>query len=100
MVALHVAAAPVEICQHPPAIVRSQFLAVHFQMLPATRRMAVLPQNVHRYLSRIWISYFFTIFLRDAPYLVPYLPVMPTFLVCLVIAATEPSGGQPSAATL
>merc|ERR1719424_1399411 len=37
------------------------------------------------YLERCKISYRFTIFLNELPYLVPYLPVIPTFLVCLAI---------------
>ncbi|CAB0036518.1 unnamed protein product [Trichogramma brassicae] len=38
-------------------------------------------EKVQQYLECWVISIFFTILRRDAPYLVPYLPVMPTFLV-------------------
>lgn len=39
------------------------------------------PQNVHVYLECWVISIFLTIFRNEAPYRVPYLPVIPTFLV-------------------
>ena len=42
-----------------------------------------LPQKVQVYLECWEISIFFTVFLREAPYLVPYFPVIPTFLVRL-----------------
>lgn len=41
------------------------------------------PQKVQVYLLCCVISIFLTIFLREAPYRVPYLPVIPTFLVRL-----------------
>ena len=44
-----------------------------------------LPQKVQVYLECWEISIFFTVFLREAPYLVPYLPVIPPFLVRLAI---------------
>jgi len=42
-----------------------------------------LPQKEQVYLACWLISIFFTIFLREAPYRVPYLPTIPTFLVRL-----------------
>lgn len=39
------------------------------------------PQNVHVYLECWVISIFLTIFRNEAPYRVPYLPVIPTFFV-------------------
>ena len=44
------------------------------------------PQKVQVYLLCWEISIFFTVFLKLAPYLVPYFPVIPTFLVLLAIA--------------
>lgn len=41
------------------------------------------PQKLQVYLLCWAISIFLTIFLSEAPYLVPYLPVIPTFLVLL-----------------
>merc|ERR1740121_3176129 len=87
MAARATAAWPVESCQQPPATVLPQVFDLHCQMPPANRLMLSLPQKEHRYRARCEISYFFTIFLKDAPYRVPYLPVMPTFLVCLAIAS-------------
>ena len=49
--------------------------------------MASCPQNVHVYLECCVISTFLTIFLNEAPYRVPYFPVIPTFLVCFSILA-------------
>lgn len=43
--------------------------------------MHTFPQNVHLYLACWVISIFFTILRKDEPYLVPYLPTIPTFLV-------------------
>lgn len=39
------------------------------------------PQKLHEYLLCCVISIFLTILRSEAPYLVPYLPVIPTFLV-------------------
>lgn len=47
-----------------------------------------LPQKEQGYFPCWVISIFLTIFLREAPYLVPYLPVIPTFLVCLALNKT------------
>lgn len=43
------------------------------------------PHGGQRYLACCWSSNFLTIFLIAEPYLVPYLPVIPTFLVLLAI---------------
>ena len=42
-----------------------------------------LPQKGHVYFECCEISIFLTVFLREAPYLVPYFPHMPTFFVRL-----------------
>ncbi len=39
------------------------------------------PQKEHVYFPCCVISIFLMVFLREAPYLVPYLPQIPTFLV-------------------
>ena len=67
IVARTVAAVPVERAQQPPAMVFLQVLDLHFQMPPATRFTFSLPQKLHMYLARCWISYLFTILRRDAP---------------------------------
>merc|ERR1719413_187298 len=67
IVARTVAAGPVVRLQQPPAMAFPHVFALHFQMPPATRLTLFLPQNVHRYLVRCWISYLFTILRKDAP---------------------------------
>ena len=49
--------------------------------------MNTFPQWGQTYFACCWSSNFFIIFLRAPPYLVPYLPTMPTFLVLLVISS-------------
>jgi len=79
-----VAAAVVFRTQAPPAIRFRQRL--HSHMPTAFRFTASFAQNGHVYLACWVISIFFTVFRSDAPYLVPYLPQMPTFRVRLPIA--------------
>ncbi len=43
------------------------------------------PENGQRYFMRLVISKFLTFFLSLAPYLVPYLPQIPTFFVLFAI---------------
>merc|ERR1712226_1624071 len=62
------------------------FLQLLQAQIPTARRfMASFPQNGHVYLECCVISIFFTVFLREAPYRVPYLPQIPTFFVRLAI---------------
>lgn len=73
------AAAVVEYTHAPPATVLLQRLQ---DQIPTTVLfIASLPQKVHVYLLCWVISIFLTIFLKEAPYLVPYFPVIPTFFV-------------------
>lgn len=74
-------AAPECSAQHAPAIVLPHCLALHFQMPPANRFILVFPQKEHKYFEVLEINIFLTIFRSEAPYLVPYLPQMPTFFV-------------------
>jgi hypothetical protein len=84
MVALALMAVEVFNYQAPPAWVFLQ--ALHFQMPTTSLLTQFFPQNGQSYLDFYWVTNFFTIFLNEAPYLVPYLPTIPTFLVLLVIA--------------
>ena len=70
-------------CHAPPASALWHLL--HFHTLTASLRMASLPQNGHTYVAAEDSHNFFAIFLRAAPYLVPYFPMMPNFLVLLPI---------------
>lgn len=54
----------------------------HFQIPVACLFTAVFPQKVQPYLACCVTSIFLMTFLKVAPYLVPYLPQMPTFFVC------------------
>jgi hypothetical protein len=83
MVDLAVMAVGVLSSQAPPAMVFLQPL--HFQMPIQVLFTDTFPQKGHAYLECCYISNFFTIFLREEPYLVPYLRVIPTFYVLLVI---------------
>ncbi len=47
--------------------------------------ICTFPQGGQTYLALCWSSNFLTIFLMAPPYLVPYLPVTPAFLVLLAI---------------
>lgn len=47
--------------------------------------MACFPQKLQEYLECWDTSIFLIIFLREAPYLVPYFPTIPTFLVRFAI---------------
>ena len=47
--------------------------------------MACFPQKLHEYFECCDTSIFLIIFLSEAPYLVPYFPTIPTFLVRLAI---------------
>jgi hypothetical protein len=67
-----------------------------------------LPQKAQLYLECCVISIFFTTFLMEAPYRVPYLPVIPTFFVrfpilnylCSTRRLTQPHGpGRHTGAT-
>merc|ERR1712061_272570 len=68
----------------PPAT----FLLVRLQcqMPTAVRLRVVAPQKGDWYFLCWETSIFLTIFLRDAPYRVPYFPTIPTFLVRLAIS--------------
>lgn len=59
---------------------------MHFHMPTHERFMASFPQKVQVYLECWDTSIFLTVFRRLAPYLVPYFPTIPTFLVRLAIA--------------
>lgn len=83
MVDLVAAAAGVETVHAPPATVFRQ--GRHTQMPTACRFTVFLPQKVQMYRACWVISIFLTCFRKDAPYLVPYLPVTPTFFVRFVI---------------
>ena len=95
-----VAACAVFIVYAPPASTLPHEL--QFQMPTFVRFTVSLPQNMQVNLECCEISIFFTVFLREAPYLrfqsflhlylcspashlVPYFPVIPTFLVRLAI---------------
>lgn len=68
----------------PPAMTFPHDL--HFQIPTDWRFTEYLPQKSHRYLE-CWLTSIFLICLRrDAPYLVPYFPTIPTFLVRLACA--------------
>lgn len=104
------AAAVVEYTQAPPATIRlhrlqdqiptqERFMASwkgkdNFSTLYWTNVSSffiTLPQNVQVYLACWVISIFFTILRREAPYRVPYLPTIPTFLVRLAYLRWENS---------
>jgi len=59
---------------------------LHDQMPTAARFTEYFPQKLQKYLECWDTSIFLTCFRRDAPYRVPYLPTMPTFLVRLDMA--------------
>jgi len=80
---LTAAAAVVEKTHAPPATVFLQ--ALHFQIPTQLLFIASFPQKAQVYLECCVISIFLTIFLRDAPYLVPYFPTTPTFFVLFAI---------------
>merc|ERR1719198_1482389 len=69
----------------PPAMTLLHLL--HFQIPPATRFTDCLPQKVQAYLECCKISIRFTTLRSEAPYRVPYFPVMPTFFVRLAMAS-------------
>jgi hypothetical protein len=76
---LTVAAAVVPTVHAPPAIV---FLhPLQCQIPTAVLFTESFPQNEHVYLACCVISIFLICLRRDAPYLVPYLPTTPAFLV-------------------
>jgi hypothetical protein len=76
---LAVALAAVVTIQAPPATV---FLHDLQDQIPTALRLtASLPQKAHVYLAWDEISSFLACFLSEAPYLVPYFPVIPTFFV-------------------
>lgn len=79
------AAAGVDTVYAPPATVLLHDL--QFQIPTECLLTVVFPQKVQTYLACWVISIFLTCFRSDAPYLVPYLPVTPTFLVLFVILA-------------
>ena len=83
MLVLAEMAAAVERVQAPPAIFLPVYL--HFQMPTASRLTHSLPEKGLTYLAFDVTSNFLTIFLRVAPYLVPYLPTMLTFFVLFAI---------------
>jgi len=79
------AAAGVDTVYAPPATV---FLHDLQSQIPTECLLTVVfPQKVQTYLACWVISIFLTCLRREAPYLVPYLPVTPTFLVLFVILA-------------
>ena len=53
--------------------------------LPESGLLLTFPLNGLTYLALWVISNFLTTFLRDAPYLQPYLPQIPTFFVLFAI---------------
>merc|ERR1711936_33149 len=63
----------------PPATTTRQFLSPQAQMPTTFLLILSFPQKVQVYLLCCEISIFLTVFLRLAPFLVPYLPVIPTF---------------------
>ena len=65
--------------QAPPTIVLKQ--ALHFHIPTAYLLTESFPQNWQLYFECYEISYFLAIFLRAPPYLVPYFPTIPYFLV-------------------
>ena len=72
----------------PPAIVL--WHDPHDQIPTHARLTVSLPQKTHVYLECWLISIFLTTFRSDEPYRLPYLPVMPAFLVrCSQIARTS-----------
>jgi len=77
------AAAGVDTVYAPPATVLWHDL--QFQMPTECLLTVVFPQKVQTYLACWVISIFLTCFRREAPYLVPYLPVTPTFFVRTVL---------------
>ena len=83
MLVLAVIAAAVERDHAPPAIFL--FVDLHFQMPTAILLTHSLPEKGETYLALWVISNFLTTFLREAPYLVPYLPTIPAFLVLFAI---------------
>ena len=92
MVDLTVDAAVVPRVHAPPAITLEHPL--HSQIPTLVLFTESFPQKEQVYLELIingdaycWvISIFFTCFLNEAPYLVPYFPVTPTFFVRLAIS--------------
>ena len=65
----------------PPAILALHL--VHFQIPTTSLFTPTLPQKTQLNLECWEISIFLMTLRSDEPYLVPYLPVMPTFLVLL-----------------
>lgn len=59
--------------------------ALHFHIPTASRFTVFFPHNPQAYFACCDISNFMMFFLRDAPYLTPYFPVIPTFFVCRYI---------------
>ena len=84
MADLTVAAAVVLTAYAPPATVFLQ--ALQDQIPTQVLFIASLPQKLHVYFECCEISIFFIILRKEAPYLVPYFPVIPTFLVLLAMA--------------
>lgn len=91
MVDLTVAAAAVETVYAPPATVLWQ--ALHVQIPVASLWVVLLPQKEQSYLACCWTSNFLVCLLKDEPYLTPNLPVIPTFLVLLVLVVSFASIG-------
>merc|ERR1719359_2341984 len=96
MVVRTVTAGAVASCQQPPAMTFLQ--ALHFQIPPATRLTLVFPQKLHRYRACCRISMRFVTFRSEAPYRVPYFPVMPTFFVRFAISL-KPTQCPPAASS-
>lgn len=61
--------------------------ALHLHMPTDCLFSEFFPQKEQVYLMRCATSYFLDIFLREPPYLAPYLPVIPAFLVLFDIAS-------------
>ena len=81
--ALALSAAGVVGVYAPPVVDFWHFMQVQ---TPTTVLLtAVLPQNGHGYFFLWEISIFLIVFLREAPYLRPYFPQMPTFFVLRAI---------------
>jgi len=82
---LTVTAAVVDGAHAPPATTFLQGL--QFQIPTQDRFIVSFPQKLQVYFACWLTSIFLTIFRKEAPYLVPYLPTIPTFRVRLAILA-------------
>lgn len=81
------AAAAVDTVYAPPATVFLQALQVQIPVAPLCT--VLLPQKEQSYLACCWTSIFLVCLLKDEPYLTPNLPVIPTFLVLLVLGVSK-----------